>query len=488
MRRRGALFWAVIAAAVAILAYQVFIPPVIGLSDQGDFRRMIGRFGHGPEHADGRLNLAFVEPKYIPDTKFRAPEWEQFSSEYFFVSAALLVNKLISKDGKLDITVIGLIHVVAFLAIFARFLAVTQPIPARRFVWLAALVILTDAGYAAYWNSFYAEPASFLFCFAVLTESIEMCCRGKVLQAGLARWLLWAALFVLAKPQNAPLGLLLALFTLRLSSWAADRPVKYAAYISSAVIACVAAAALLGVPVELKNANTYNLVFKAILPESRNPAADLQALGMNTQLKDRSRTGAWSPDTAFPELEATGVIGGTVTLATVMRFYLFRPTRLWRHIQAMLPIALSLRPEHCGNFEPSAGHGPGDRTTAFTLWSSLRERALGRVVKFILFLLPAFVLITLVWTTRKHHLAVEFLALLALCCFTAFLTAVFGDAWDNVRHLFLFNLLLDACLVSAAASAWSRAYCIIAPVDCKYLNGDQRKQCGAGLDHREESC
>jgi hypothetical protein len=29
----------------------------------------------------------------------------------------------------------------------------------------------------------------------------------------------------------------------------------------------------------------------------------------------------------------------------------------------------------------------------------------------------------------------------------AFFAAAFGDAWDIVKHQFIFNLLLDACLV-----------------------------------------
>ena len=54
------LFGAVMAAAVAILVYQLFIPPIIGLSDQGDFIRTIGRFGYGPQH-QGSLEYSYVE-------------------------------------------------------------------------------------------------------------------------------------------------------------------------------------------------------------------------------------------------------------------------------------------------------------------------------------------------------------------------------------------------------------------------------------------
>src|SRR5260370_9858746 len=99
------LFYAVIGAAAAVLVYQLFIPPIIGLADQGDFIRTIGRFGYGPRHR-GDLKYIYVEPTYVRDPAYRAPEWEQANSEYLFVGAALLLNKLVSRDGTLDTTVV----------------------------------------------------------------------------------------------------------------------------------------------------------------------------------------------------------------------------------------------------------------------------------------------------------------------------------------------------------------------------------------------
>src|SRR5580693_1966018 len=96
-------FAAAMGAAAAILVYQLRIPPIVGLADQGDFIRTIGRFGYGPQHK-GSLEYAFVEPKYIPDLQYRNRDWEQANSEYLFVGAALMLNKLVSKDGALDIT------------------------------------------------------------------------------------------------------------------------------------------------------------------------------------------------------------------------------------------------------------------------------------------------------------------------------------------------------------------------------------------------
>src|ERR1039458_9551734 len=96
------LFWMVTAAAAAILVYQLFVPPIIGLSDQNDFRRVIGVLGYGPEPSHVPLAFAWVARKYVPDLSFRARGLEHFTSEYLFAATALLLNKIVSRDGRLD--------------------------------------------------------------------------------------------------------------------------------------------------------------------------------------------------------------------------------------------------------------------------------------------------------------------------------------------------------------------------------------------------
>ena len=443
MDRRRKLAWMVIAVAAAVLSYQLFIPPIVGLADQGDFARIIGTFGYAPE--DRSATIAFVAPKYVPDPAARKPEWEQPSSEYLFVACAILLNKIISPDGKLDIVVIGAVHALAFLAAFARLLLVTKQYRAGPVLWIIGLVALTDVGYAAYWNSFYAEPASCIFFLLLAAESIAISNSKQASPRKIALWTLWAILFVMAKAQNAPLGVLLTLFSVRLCWWTNYR----GTVLCPVLIGAATLFNVLTIPARVQWADAYNHMFLAILPESGNPSADLQAFSLEPSLAKYSGTGAWSPGSAFHDMVASGVVGNQITHAAIARFYLQHPARIWRHSKTLLPIAFSLRPEWCGNFERTAGRPPGARSTAFTLWSGLHEHVLRRISKLILILLclsPAIALLAWIRSPdqRRH---IELLTLLSIGCLTAFLVAALGDAWDNVKHLFLFNLMLDACLI-----------------------------------------
>jgi len=446
----------VIAAAAGILAFQLFVPPIVGLADQGDFGKMIGRFGYHKEDRSASL-WAFVDRKYVAAPNARVPLMEQATPEYIFVGTAVLINKAVSKDGKLDIVVMGVVHAVVFLAVFAWLLRVTQPFSAHRLLWVFMLLALTDVGYTAYWNSFYAEPASHILFLLLLAESMPIFREERISDVQIARWSLWAALWVDAKSSNFPLAVVVAPLALRLGWFGKTRSTKVLAALGAAAIVISAAVNMATRPKPLQNATVYDAVFLAILPESKNPAADLTALGLDPLLVKFSGKGAWSPDNGFDDMVKSGALGGRITSASVGRFYLSHPLRAWRHAKRMVPVAFSLRPEWCGNFEQAAGLPPGARSRAFGLWSEFHQRYLSRWGKPILILLLiAPLILKLAWIrVPSARLQVEFGAALCLCCLIAFLVPVLGDAWDNVKHLSLFNLILDAGLISAVGLFWS---------------------------------
>ena len=168
-------------------------------------------------------------------------------------------------------------------------------------------------------------------------------------------------MLVWAKSSNYPLAAVLAPFALYLG-WRAKNT-RLAGTVGACGIAAFAILTMSTRPKPMQQATTYNAIFMAILPESPTPAADLQELGLDPKLVSFSGTGAWTPSTAFPQLYDRDLVHN-VTGATVARFYLRHPTRIWRRAKSLLPAAFSLRPEWCGNFESSAGRPQGAKTQA----------------------------------------------------------------------------------------------------------------------------
>ena len=447
--------------AATLVGWQLFVPPIIGLADQGDFHKLLGPLGYAPVPKGPEHKYWYLTREFVKDPSYRQPAFEQITSEFVLVAPSIYLHSLLGKVDRFDLTLIGLTHTLFFLLALARLLYVTRALRAWPVVWGLTLLVVTDVGYTAYWNSLYTEPASFIWFLFLLSEAIGFCISSRITAGAAARFSIFAVLLITAKTQNAPLGISLGAYLV----WMALRSTQRVQLVSFAEAAAMAVAgiamysSLLPAP---RVISLYNVVFYAILPDSPDPEADLNALGLNREYVRYSGTLPWS--------EGTGVVDGALVKSLLEKmtpfklaaFYLSRPNRMLRHVRMRLPAYFSLRPEFCGNFEASAGKAPGAKSRALALWSSVHERVLAPAGLLILAALPLSVIAGGVFTLRARRSPagergwVELSTCLAACCFLAFFVATFGDSHDNTKHQFFFNLLLDSCLVFVAASAAAR--------------------------------
>jgi len=427
--------------AFGVLAsVQLFGPPIVGLADNGDFPRAIGRFGYAQPQDDRepRLIFAYLAPFYThqPLSQVRQKSHEFLTSHTLLVALAVVASRITSPSGTLFITTMGAVHMAAIFAALARLLFVTRHLRAHLLFGVALVLILTDVGYLAYCNSFFSEPASCIFALWFTAEAIaasrEQALSGKLLAAAL--------LFICAKPQNVPLALPLACYVYLMPRRSSVRT-RLAA---STGLLLAAAAVLHSVQPEPKLEVSYNLLFSAILPESRDPRADLEAMGMDPELVRFKNTRAWSADSGFYDEQVRKALKSSGP-AGLAGFYMQRPTRAWRHLTTLFPTATRIRPECCANFEPSSGLPPGAQATSFSLWSKLHEQVFGHITKFWLLGLCGILAVHL--RRGKPGSCADVLAVLSALCITAFLTAAFGDENEPVKHLYLFNLLSDITLI-----------------------------------------
>jgi hypothetical protein len=250
---------------------------------------------------------------------------------------------------------------------------------------------------------------------------------------------------------NAPLGILLAAYTIRLA-WG-SKLIKLA-WIGGTAIVLTCVFCVVAAPQPMRDVNAYEMVFLAVLPESKAPAADAAALGIDPALTALSGTGAWEARSAYPDLRARRVIGGRITVFTVLRFYLMRPARIWRRIRRELPVAILVSPP-LGSLDRSSGLPPGSTSGAFSLVTDLHQRILigGARLLFLLLPVPAVIAFIRRIYTGKRRLAEECFGLLGLCCITSFLGVTFSSPWETIKHMLVFNFLMDACLLCTGAFA-----------------------------------
>ena len=100
----------VLALAGTILGWQLFVPPIVGLADQGDFARVLGPLGYAPVPKGPDHKYWYVTRTFVKDPSYREPRWEQISSEFILATVAVTLNRVLRGPATFDITVFGFLR------------------------------------------------------------------------------------------------------------------------------------------------------------------------------------------------------------------------------------------------------------------------------------------------------------------------------------------------------------------------------------------
>lgn len=447
--RRVAPEWLLFAIVAVVLVRQLLLPPIVGLADNGDFVRVLEPLGL--QHAAtewGERYWGWLDKTYVPGPRL-AVDLE--SSQLLLSRAAQGLAGLFRRDGVVDIRVQGALHLALYLLGLALVLRAARTFrgPARAVLGLAVLVAATDVAYVAPLNSFYAEAATLVFLGLTLGFGLVALREDGARTWALPGYLAAAALFVAAKPQNYPLALPLAVVPLALLPRLRRRTTRALAVLAALLVVVMAYDLHSRLPWSQTIRNRWNDVFFTILADSPDPRADLAAFGLEPELARFAGVPAFADSIPIEAVTARYGFGD------VLRFYARRPARLARTAAVCAESAFVWRDPRLGNFTRDAGRPAGAMAHQFTAWSRLEALVMPRSLPFIAFFLATVFGVSLREAFRRRVATAGggtalLCAALALAAGMEFGICVVGDGYyDIVKHLYLFQLLFDACLFAA---------------------------------------
>ncbi len=452
-----------LAIIAAILVYQLFIPPSIGMADNGDFSRILGAVGleYSTDNlADRHFNY------FVPKYKFGSSgEWDAlvWTSENLLVLGAMAMNRLGSRTGMFDVRVLGAIHLALFLLGAWLLLRLSARLGLATWAAIALLLALVfcDVGYTAYFNSLYSESGSFVFLFLALAASIGLAEQPSSLPR-LGAWLATCLLFVSAKPQNSLLAIPLAGYGFQIAYGLARGRRRMLVGCSSVALLVASIAISLSTPKWMMKHFMYNAVFYELLQNSETPREDLRELGLNPEFAKYRGTNIFNSGIPAEDPAFEAAFFDRIGSARLGLFYLRHPGRLAGVAQRAAQSAFSQRPSYLGNFEKSCGLGPRAQSHAFQLWSKLRESAAPKSLWFVavFFAGSAGAALAVCLKTSSRQLKAVMvlqLALVAMALEQLLVAEAVCGQYELTKHLFLFNLLFDLCLCAdlVLATAWA---------------------------------
>lgn len=465
-------------ALACVLYVLLFTDPIVGLADHGDYFRIMNKVGLKWLTDDRDERYYWYVNRLFGHT---APTQETYySSENYIAWIAVGVDNIFTGDEYFSIKAIGAVHAGLFLlgAGLILFALRKLPIPLRILLAVMMVFMYGDVGYASWFNSLYSEPASQIFLFISLGVALFL--AGDV--ADRRRWLLGAAyymaafLFLSAKPQNGPCGVVMAAlgFWLTLNPNKSRRKFRWtiAAAIPGVFILVLSAwLTLVGQPAYMKQANIYDAIFVDLLKYSPSAEADMKELDINDprfmKLIGQDFYTIRDPLIKTPTFEKSFYT--RIGYGKILAFYARHPDRFYRMIDRIARWSYTMRPLSMGNFEHATapvttypvGHPPVPLlSTSFSAWSRLKNTIFPKagwfLIAFFLFNI-AFPLAQFmrVKNRRARGYALVHLSI-ALMAGLQFFASIIGQGESSiVKHLYLFNILFDGLVIILALNlAW----------------------------------
>lgn len=437
-----------ITVCAGLLLSILFVPPLIGLANDGDFGRMLGKLSLA---ADTRQNLTYFVSQY------QHGPWRWNShlpmSGVWVARAAVGISHLAGTGPDFDIRFLAALYCVLLLVVLYGLLRLVQSCPLFVRLALGALVIwiFTDVAYSAYFNSFYAEPMALLSLLLMLISALHIVAERQM------RWFVWggftlgALFFVTSKTQYATAGIFPILFVLLapISLPTLSRRLLRGGLCVLIVIATVGE--LRATAPWYKGVATFDIVFFNIPKSSPNGQQELKELGLDPSYIKYMGVNPWPLGPIWMAQFYT-----RVGPWKIFKFYLAHPSRTLAILDGDLRTSAA-HPRTLPNYRRVDGFPPATMTHHFCSWSDLRSRLFVLWPYHILFWF-GIVVAGASWIAVRRRgsfssraaavcLGVVFMAVLE------FLVASLGDGNDTARHLLMFHALTDVtvCFFGAAA-------------------------------------
>jgi hypothetical protein len=441
-----------------IFIFVLVVKPIVGVADNGDFLRIMGSTG-----------LNYVDTAEVYKDKYFGYIHGQYhlqglgiggyiSSEIIIVLVATTLSRIFLHDGIFDIRFLSLLYAIVFLVAMYWLLKMNRQAEKWKNVVFASLFILVfaDVGYTAYYNSLFGEPVAFTFLLLTIALTHLLLNSIKPSKKLLFFFFLAAFFLVGSKVQNAPLGIILALFTLRFWHLRTDKPWRRLVVLVSVLLVGVSVVIYFTAPKEIKQINQYQTVFYGILKDSPNPKQDLIDLGLNPDFAVNAGSNYFTKDVAIKQQDPVlkQQFYPNIDHKKIAIFYLKHPSRFINKLEVAAQSSMTNRPYYLGNYEKAEKLGYRAVSNAFGWWSELKRSIMPKSLLFLILfaVMYFFILIRkyLQVSEMKQRIYLETFMVIGLMGAISFIVPIIGDGeTDLSKHLFMFDVCFDMMFVTS---------------------------------------
>lgn len=255
-----------ILAAGTILLNTLFINPVIGKHDNGDFDRLMVYGGiHNLSNSYDKIYDGFLHLKYSvsPNQIFliSGEDWVSCSLVLKISTIIFLITR--SFAGKLfDIRYLAFMYSIIFLIgtfLIINYKKFSKPLKITAGIYI--LLFFTSTCYLEYFNSFFGEPGTFVFFFLTIGTYLHLIEKEDVKKRDFIYFFIASGCFLTAKSQNIPMLPFMLIIYIALFISYKSLSFRKTIIIGSIIVTLICSASLISLTKIINENNIYQSVF-----------------------------------------------------------------------------------------------------------------------------------------------------------------------------------------------------------------------------------
>ena len=447
---------------IMIGSYILFLKPIIGVADNGDFSRIMsqnGLYHLSSNYEDtmfGYFNREYGIYKYANETTSTL-----FSTQSIFIKLAVFISKIFNNNNIFDIRFLSVIFLI--LHAIAGYLLVkvfTKDIKLQKFKYLIVglyIFIFCDIAYIAYFNSFYPQAVMitcFLLSVGILLYMMKF---NKINLVNLILLSIVSLLFLGSKQQLAPIGILIAILIIRMGIITKRKSIKIVSIGIGFSFILLSFLLFKSISNDLNYVNRFHTMTRGVLMNSEDPEKSLKEFGIDGSysLLQGETFYAKVPSINPQDERLKEDFYENYSMLSIFIYYLKHPNEFKEALKVGINNAYTISSKGVGNYEKTEGKEYGEKSYFFRGWSLLKDNNFFKNGGFIIVYLTAYFIYSFSIYKRNFKnkningcLFEEVYLYIFLAGVSQIITSIilYGDA-DIEKHEFLYNLTFDLIII-----------------------------------------
>ena len=396
------------AAVLILIVIMLFIPPYLGVADDGSVTSVMR--GAGLDFRQDDSSGEGADYRYFTRTYvYKKSVSSSITAQTLFIRAAQELDDLFTNDGLFDLRFLAAIYTAAFLPAFYLLVrsAVGRVIyfSEAAVIAAAAVFIFADAGCITYFSSFYPEALIYIGMLYCVGAAMNLQKESKFETVYLSVFTAAGCVLCFVKRMCFLAGIILALFCLFQIRRSGSRKWRGPVVLSYVILMAAAFGSFFLLEDDFSGEDKLHSMTRGVLLQADNPEKALEEFGIDPSFSILADASAYD---VFPVTEGENQVleeafYSRYDSADIALYYIRHPSALAAMTDMAVKACVDMRRDYCGNYEKEAGMSEGARSIFWSGYSAYKNRSAPKTSGYLLVLVIAFTAMS--FQKKKGHMS-----------------------------------------------------------------------------------